>query len=267
MTQTPTVPPSFRGPACAEQLVALGLLEIGDGVHLSPHALFEPADHLGALRPIRLGSGSYVGPGAVVHGGVSLGERVRVGAQAIIGEPEWGYALGQQHPGSGAATVIGEDAVIRAGAIVYAGVSIGARTAIGHHTLLRSLVSIGSDCQLGAFMSVEREAEIGNSVRCSPLTHITSRVRIGDRVFIGAGVRTVNDKDLIWRDPEREPVLIPPRFEDGAKVGTGATVLGGVSVGEGALIGAGSVVTRDVPAAATVYGVPARAHRRTEEQP
>jgi acetyltransferase-like isoleucine patch superfamily enzyme len=80
-------------------------------------------------------------------------------------------------------------------------------------------------------------------------------------VFLGAGVRTVNDRELIWRDPERLPVLVPPRFDCGARVGSGSVVLAGVTVGEESLVGAGSVVTRDVPAGMVAYGVPARVRR------
>ena len=68
----------------------------------------------------------------------------------------------------------------------------------------------------------------------------------------------INDRELIWREAGREPELVPPRFERGAKVGSGSVVLAGVVIGENALVGAGSVVTRDVPAGATAYGVPAR---------
>jgi len=103
---------------------------------------------------------------------------------------------------------------------------------------------------------------LGDGVRCSPGSHITSNCVLADRVFLDAGVRTVNDRELIWREVGREPDLVPPRFERGAKVGSGSVVLAGVIIGENALVGAGSVVTRDVPAGATAYGVPARVRDR-----
>jgi acetyltransferase-like isoleucine patch superfamily enzyme len=95
-------------------------------------------------------------------------------------------------------------------------------------------------------------------VRCSPLSHITSSTVIADRAFLGAGVRTINDKVLIWRDRDNEPELAPPRFDEGCRVGSGSTVLAGVVIGAGALVGAGSVVTRDVLPYTVVFGVPAR---------
>jgi acetyltransferase-like isoleucine patch superfamily enzyme len=76
-------------------------------------------------------------------------------------------------------------------------------------------------------------------------------------------VRTVSDRELIWRDPDRAPELKPPRFERGARVGSGSVILTAVTIGEEALVGAGSVVTRDIPPGSVAYGVPARVRRRT----
>jgi acetyltransferase-like isoleucine patch superfamily enzyme len=149
----------------------------------------------------------------------------------------------------------------RSGAVIYAGTEIGDGTVVGHHTLLRSFVRVGEDSQLGHNLTVERASSIGAGVRCSPGSHLTSSCVLADRVFLGAGVRTVNDRELIWRDPHRLPNLIPPRFDRGARVGSGSVILAGVTVGEEALVGAGSVVTRDIPAGMVAYGVPARVRR------
>jgi UDP-3-O-[3-hydroxymyristoyl] glucosamine N-acyltransferase len=96
----------------------------------------------------------------------------------------------------GASTVIGPGAVVRAGAIIYAGTEIGENTVVGHHTLLRSFVTVGSETQLGHNLTIERATRIGDLVRCSPGSHITSSCSLADRVFLGAGVRTVNDKEM-----------------------------------------------------------------------
>lgn len=79
-------------------------------------------------------------------------------------------------------------------------------------------------------------------------------VLISDRVFLGAGVRTANDKTLIWRDPDHQAVLNPPWFDVGANVGSGATILAGVTIGQRALVGAGSTVTREKRMASFAVG-------------
>jgi acetyltransferase-like isoleucine patch superfamily enzyme len=213
---------------------------------------------LGTVRPIALGARCAIGAGAVLHGGTQLGGGVRVEEHVVVGCPEYGYAVRNVYPGAGEPTVVGEDVVLRSGAIIYAGVAIGAATVVGHHTLLRSHVAVGSDSQLGHNLTVERQCRIGDGVRMSPGTHLTASTEVATSAFLGAGVHTINDKQLIWRDPDHQTELAPPRFCESCKVGSGSTVLAGITIGAHSLVGAGSVVTRDIPPHATAYGVPAR---------
>lgn len=259
MTTTPiVVPPSSPLEMTPVELDRAGLLFAEPGAYISRFAVFVPADALGDRRPITIGAGAVVAAGAVIYGGTVLGEHCHVEEHVVVGKPELGYAVGRIHSGVGATTTIGAGTVVRSGAIVYAAVQLATNVVVGHHTLLRTAVEVGADTQLGHFLSVERLVCIGRKVRCSPGSHITSSTVLADRVFLGAGVRTINDRTLTWGDPECRPELVPPRFDTGAKVGTGCVVLGGVTVGEYALVGAGSVVTRSVPAGALAFGNPAR---------
>ncbi|MFI1994881.1 DapH/DapD/GlmU-related protein [Actinoplanes sp. NPDC020271] len=249
-------------PQSAAELMHAGLLQIGPGCRLHPTVVFMPADLRGEFRPTVIGGYVTVGAYAVLHGGLTVGERAYIGHHTILGEPEYGYAVRGYHAGAGADTVLGNGVIVRAGAIVYAGVAVGDDTTIGHHTLLRTGVTVGTASQLAANLTVERRVRIGSHVRCSPGSLLTADTVVSDRVFLGAGVRTINDKQLIWRDAEREMPLNPPVFGEGCKVGTGAVVLAGVTVGRNALVGAGSVVTHDVTDDTVVYGVPAVSHGR-----
>lgn len=240
------------------ELDRAGLLHADSNVVISRYAMFIPVDELGTPRPVVIRSGAVIEPFAVVHGGTTIGEQARVEEHTVIGKPELGYAVGKIRPGVGGGTVIGAGGTVRSGAVVYAEVGIGVNTLVGHHTLLRTAVQVGAETQLGHHLTVERETRIGRDVRCSPGSHITSSTVLADRVFLGAGVRTINDRTLTWRDPDREPTLAAPRFDTGAKVGSGCVVLAGVVIGERALVGAGSMVTHDVPPGVLAYGHPAR---------
>lgn len=127
---------------------------------------------------------------------------------------------------------------------------------------------VGSGSRIGPFVEIQRGAVIGERCKIQSHTFICDGVRIGDGVFVGHGVMFVNDKfpkatnavgDLAG---EEDWELLPVVVGSGATIGSGAVVMGGVSIGDDALVGAGAVVTRDVSAGETVVGVPARVHQR-----
>jgi acetyltransferase-like isoleucine patch superfamily enzyme len=123
---------------------------------------------------------------------------------------------------------------------------------------------VGDDSRVGAFVEVQRDAIIGRRCKISSHSFICSGVEIEDEVFIGHGVIFINDRrpratngngsPQTENDWELERTLVRRR----ASIGSGAIVMCGVEIGEGALVGAGALVTRDVPAGATVVGNPAR---------
>ena len=127
---------------------------------------------------------------------------------------------------------------------------------------------VGAYSRVGAFVEIQRDADIGAYCKISTHTFICSGVHIGDRVFVGHGVMFINDKLPKATNPDGSPKgasdyeMIETWVEDDASIGSGATIMGGVRIGKGALVGAGAVVTKDVPAGATVVGNPARALQR-----
>jgi UDP-2-acetamido-3-amino-2,3-dideoxy-glucuronate N-acetyltransferase len=124
---------------------------------------------------------------------------------------------------------------------------------------------IGDGTRIGTFVEIQRGASVGARCKIQSHTFVCDGVDIGDEVFVGHGVMFVNDKRPRATAPggelqtEADWELLPTVVENGASIGSGAVVLGGVRIGAGALVGAGAVVTRDVPAGHTVAGVPARA--------
>ena len=127
---------------------------------------------------------------------------------------------------------------------------------------------IGDRTRIGSFVEVQRGAVIGSSCKISSHTFICDGVEIEDEVFVGHGVLFVNDKfprattEAGTPKSDDDWSLLRTVVERGASLGSGAVVLGGVRIGTGALVGAGAVVTRDVPPNEVVAGVPARARWR-----
>jgi acetyltransferase-like isoleucine patch superfamily enzyme len=130
---------------------------------------------------------------------------------------------------------------------------------------------IGDETKLGTFVEVQKGAKIGKRVKVSSHTFVCEGVTIEDEVFVGHGVMFINDKypratamDGALQT-EEDWVCLPTVVKKGASIGTNATIMGGITIGERAMVGAGSVVTRDVPARAVVAGVPARVLRYIDE--
>lgn len=123
---------------------------------------------------------------------------------------------------------------------------------------------IGDGSQIGTFVEIQRGAVIGSACKIQSHTFVCDGVEIGDRVFVGHGVTFVNDAEPRATaadgglQTEDDWELQRTVVEDGASIGSGATILGGVRIGADALVGAGAVVTRDVAAGETVVGNPAR---------
>lgn len=146
-------------------------------------------------------------------------------------------------------------------------VSIGDGVIIPHPDLVNLYgCTIGNNTKIGTFVEIQKNSFIGNRCKISSHSFICEGVTIEDEVFVGHGVMFINDKvpratsDGVLQT-EADWAVVPTRICKGASLGSGSVIMCGVTVGEKAVIGAGAVVTRDVPAGATVAGVPARVLR------
>ena len=130
---------------------------------------------------------------------------------------------------------------------------------------------IGDNTKLGTFVEVQKNATIGRNCKISSHTFICEGVMIGDNVFIGHNVTFINDPyprsttKAGKLQTEEDWICVPTHVQNGASIGSGATLLCGISIGENSIVGAGSVVTEDVPADTIVAGNPARILRKIDE--
>jgi acetyltransferase-like isoleucine patch superfamily enzyme len=189
-------------------------------------------------------------PLARLYANVELGDGVRVGDFVVLGHPPAGRAEGEL------ALRIGELSVIRSHAVIYAGTTIGQAFQTGHGALIREECVIGDDCSVGSGSVVEFRVRLGNSVRLHSRVFVPEYSVLEDGCWLGPNVVVTNARFPAARRTKQtlEGVLI----RRAAKIGANSTLLPGVEIGEGALIGAGSVVTRRVPPWALAYGNPAR---------
>ena len=148
--------------------------------------------------------------------------------------------------------------------MITADVQLGEGVEIRHPDLVNLYGCIVGDAtKIGAFVEIQKNARVGSRCKVSSHTFVCSGVTIEDEVFIGHGVMFTND---IYPHATTDGQLqteqdwneIPTTIRSGASIGSNVTVLAGLTVGEHAMVGAGAVVTKDVPAHAIVVGAPAR---------
>ncbi len=147
---------------------------------------------------------------------------------------------------------------------IAADVKLGDRVTIHHPNLVNLYgCSVGDETKIGTFVEIQKNATVGARCKISSHTFVCEGVTIEDEVFIGHGVVFINDRypraaaaGLLQTEADWE--VIPTLVKRGAAIGSGAVIMCGVTIGEGSLVAAGAVVTRDVPDHGIVIGVPAR---------
>ncbi len=233
---------------------------------ISPHAIVETNDigegviiaEFAVVRSgVSLGRGVRIHPGVVIESGVRLEDDVEVFPGAYVGKEPKGAAATARVMQYERRVLIGPGTSVGPHAVIYYDVEIGAGTLIGDGASIREQCRVGSQCIISRYVTVNYNTRIGDRTRIMDVTHITGNSVIGDDVFISALVSTANDNVMVTRRYE-EGKVIGPRIGDRASIGEGACILPGVRVGQGALVAAGSVVTKDVEPYALVMGVPAR---------
>jgi acetyltransferase-like isoleucine patch superfamily enzyme len=204
--------------------------------------------------------GADVHPSATVYPGTVLGEGVRVLENAVVGKQP---ALGPKSTAKReplAPAEIGAGTIVSTGAIVFAGTTIGEGCILGDQSCVRERVVIADDVVVGRGSLVENDTTIGRGTRIQAGAYVTAYSTLEEDVFIAPCVVTTND-NFMGRTERRKELMKGPTIRRGARVGGGAIICPGIEIGEEAFVGAGAVVTTDVPPRKLVVGNPARVLR------
>jgi acetyltransferase-like isoleucine patch superfamily enzyme len=196
----------------------------------------------------RIGSNVSVGPHSIVYDNVVIEDDATIESHCVIGYPA--RSAGSRP------LVVGRESLIRSHTVLYEGSSLGPGFTAGHGVLIRENTMAGKHFQVGSHSTVEGDCRIGDYVKTYSGVCITKMAVIGHFVWLYAGVTLTNDPQ-----PPSDTVR-GVTISDMAVVAARVTVLPGVTIGLGSIVGAGSVVTADVPDATLVYGNPAKIMRR-----
>jgi acetyltransferase-like isoleucine patch superfamily enzyme len=208
---------------------------------------------------------SEVHPTAIVYPGTVLGEGVKVLEGAVVGKQPTLSARSTAKREPLPPAELGAGTVVSTGAVVFAGTRVGARVILGDQSCVRERVTIGDDVVVGRGSLVENDTTIGAMTKIQAGAYITAYSTLEEHVFIAPCVVTSND-NFMGRTEQRHELIEGPTIRRGARVGAGAVLCPAVEIGEEAFVGAGAVVTKDVPPRTLVVGNPARPLRQVPDE-
>lgn len=207
---------------------------------------------------VTIGENTVIGHHAVIHEGTVIGSGVRVDDFACLGKrPMRASESAVTAETALAPCVIGDGCIVGTGAVIYRGCTLNEQVLAADFATLRERVSVGAHTIVGRGVCVECDCTVGAYCKIETGAYITAYSRIGDRAFIAPGVVTSND-NAAGRGADRFAHFKGVTVEAGGRIGAGAVILPGKTIGSQGMAAAGSVITRDVPERTVAAGVPAR---------
>lgn len=213
-----------------------------------------------------LGDGVQIGPNVVIYAGTKVGDGVRIGANAVLGQrPTKAKSSTLKTSSDMSGLSIGNRTVIGVGAVLYAGSLLGEDCFVADGAQVRERCVIGDSVIVGHAATVENDCQVGHRTRIQTGAYITAHSTVEEDVFIAPMVTTTND-NFMGRTKERFARTKGIIAKKGSRIGGNAVVLPGVTIGQEAMVAAGSVVTKDVSPYVKVMGVPARVVSEVPEE-
>lgn len=186
----------------------------------------------------------------MIYKNVKLGKNVIIQDDVFIGIPAREFL--DKDETEWPETIIGDDGIIRSGTKIYCAVKVGNNFKTGHNVMIREETIIGNNVLIGTSTVIDGTTKIGSNISIQSMVYIPANTIIEDNVFMGPNAVLTNDKYPV----RVKTKLVGPIIRKGATIGANSTILPGIEIGEGALVAAGSVVTKDIPAWGLAVGNP-----------
>lgn len=231
---------------------------IGEGTRIGHFAVI--------MEGVQVGQDGQIGNGTIVHPHTRLGDRVRIDDQAVLGKvpksaPASILKLSSQYP----PLEVGDDVFVGAHSIIYVGAKLARKVFVADLASIREEVTLEEGVIVGRGVTIENRCRVGEYTKIETEAYVTAYTIIEERCFIAPMVCMSND-NYLGRTEERFKHMKGPHIKRGARIGANVVLLPGVVIGEEAVVGAGSVVTREIPSYETWVGIPARFFRPTKPE-
>jgi acetyltransferase-like isoleucine patch superfamily enzyme len=232
--------------------------QIGEGTKIGHFSVI--------MEEVILGKDCQVGNGVIIHPRTKVGERVRIDDHAVLGKgpksaPISILKLSSAYP----ALEIGNDVFVGAHSIIYVGAKLADKVFVADLASIREEVVLEEGVIVGRGVTIENRCRVGEYTKVETEVYVTAYTVIEERCFIAPMVCMSND-NYLGRTEERFKHMKGPHIKRGARIGANAVLLPGIVIGEEAVVGAGSVVTKEVPPYETWVGAPARFFRKTKPE-
>jgi len=226
----------------------------GQNIVVGPYAVIE--------GQVKLGNNIKIHPHAIISGLVEIDDNVEIMPFAYIGRlPSTSPAIKQSNDSNAQLTKISSGTVIGPHAIIYAGCLFDKDCLVGDAASVREKAIIGRQVIVGRHVTIGPNVKIGARTRIVDFAHITGETIIGEDVFISTHVCSANDNSFATGN---NIVLKGQIIGNRVHIGLGAMLLPGISIGDDSVIGAGSIVTKNIPSGKLALGQPAKVIRDTE---